>query len=631
MRLNPFQKRWILILLILFTLGISETSLVSAQTQDLIVAIDRPGEGEHLYAGPSSLLYSIPIAGWVHSSDFSHDEINLKLEIFQGEKILVETPLRLDSDNLFSIHATVNPESTFDPFAPLHGVNCDACHHAGTIDLVPGELEIRVIAQDPIGREAVAVRHIVVDLSSYTFIPVQLEMVGNHQTQIYAIPVTASTRLYMWRTRHSTGLTDENGLASIKVEALSEAQTHYFLRVEPVKINGVLYESIAPAEVILSPDNPKFEPLTLQVMAHLGEIHGQLTMVGELPEKIWAIDLPSGTLYEADIATEGDFTFTDLPFSQYALSFDCDELKIRRQSCIQKVVLLPNIATPDVQLSIEPQENIRVSLEFSSQDGHPLPFVWIEAEEGAHIVTANPASGYASLYLPKTDDTIRVSFLSPGTETQTRELTPSDFDSTIEVLLETTMDTRSLPWGTGFIFLPPETQTFETEDHIRFTAGWMWGQGEDTLPLIIETPEGEISIERGRFALEKIPNLDSWFFLMEGEAEVILDDGRVWSIQDGEMLSLAKENFHGPVPMEDIAFAAVRPNELPSNLRALGESEIQASSTITGTQVVQIITLILILGFILLLFYPWIRRVQSWAMDLSGSNKSGEIESKDDP
>jgi hypothetical protein len=136
MRLNPFRKRWILILLILFTLGISETSSVNAQTQDLIVAIDRPGEGEHLYAGPSSLLYSIPIAGWVHSSDFSHDEINLKLEIFQGEDIIVETPLRLDSDNQFSIHATVNSESTFDQFSPQHGVFCDSCHHAGTIDLV---------------------------------------------------------------------------------------------------------------------------------------------------------------------------------------------------------------------------------------------------------------------------------------------------------------------------------------------------------------------------------------------------------------------------------------------------------------------------------------------------------------
>jgi hypothetical protein len=608
----------------------ADVGSATAQTEELIIAIDRPSEGEHLYAGPKTLLYSIPIAGWVYSSDFNHSQISLTLQIYQGDEVLVETPLRLDSDNLFSIHATVNPESTFDPFAPLHGVNCDACHHGGTIDLAPGNLKIRVIAKDPTGREAVAERNIVVDLSSYTNIPVQLEYIGDSELNFQGIPITASTRLYMWRTRHSTSSADPLGFTMIEVEALSETQTRYLIKVEPIKINGVIYESVSPAEVILSPEALHIAPITLQVMAHLGEIHGQLMTDGELPQKILAIDPSSGASYEADIASEGGFDFIGLPFSEYILSLDCDDLQIGRQSCILKSVVLSEAAIPDVLFSIEPEEYKRVSLEFRSEDGHPVPFVWVEAEGGVHSVTANPYSGHASLYLPDIQDTVQITFLSPGSETQTREFTSSEFDSTIEIQLETAMDTRSLPWGKGFIFLPPETQALEVEDRIRFTAGWMWGQGEDTLPLIIETPEGEITIERGRFALEKIPNLDSWFFLMEGEAEVILDDGREWSMQDGEMLSLAKENFHGPVPMNDIALSAIRPNEPPSNLLELGEPEIQASTTINGAQIVQIITLILILGFILLLFYPWIRRVQSWAMDFFGSRKSGEIESQDD-
>jgi hypothetical protein len=624
MKSKHFRKYLILFFFITLLFCFQETNLVAAQTEELIVIIDRPGEGEHLYASPKTLLYSIPIAGRVASAEFSYHEISLKLEIYQDDEIVIETPLNLDSDNLFSIHATVNPESTFDPFAPLHGVNCDACHHGGTINLVPGHLKIRVIAQDPKGQEAIAERNIVVDLSSYTTIPVQIEMVGDTQSPIQGIPITASTRLYMWRTRHSTGLADEKGFADIKVEALSEAKTYYFLKVEPVEINGVMYESVEPVEVILSPQTYQSAPITIQVMTHLGEVEGHLVVIGYLPEKVWAIDKNSGAVYETTIADEGGFKFTNLPFSEYMITLECESLQTRNQSCNQETVHLVNTDPIQLTLSIEPAEYQRFQFEFYSEDGLPLPFVWVEVQKQELFVATKPDSGVATLYLPPSNNPVNMSFFSPGSQLQTQEISPSEMGSTMEVQLESALDLTCTSWGEGEVFLPSQTSASLIGDRIQFVSGWIWGQDKRGSPLIIETPEGEISLDGGWFALEKFPDQSSWFFLMEGEAKVNLNDGRTWSVHDGEMLSLGKDNVHGPVPMDDLAMAAIRPDRLSLNLQILMESETPPSTRITISQVIRLITLIMILGFILLLFYPWIRRVQSWVMIALGFRKSGE-------
>jgi hypothetical protein len=621
--------------LLLVVLALLSTCFVvsnpaTAQSEALIVAIDRPGEGEHMYAGPTSLLYSIPIAGWIYSADYSYSEINLTLEIYQGYEILTKTSLRLDSDYLFSIHATVNPESTFDLFSPQHGVFCETCHHGGSIDLVPGRLKIRVIAKDPAGREAVAERNIVVDLSSYTTVPVQLEMVGDSQHPYHDIPITASTRLYMWRTRHSTGLADVNGHASIKVEALSEAKTYYTFKVEPMEVNGLIYESVEPVEVILSPGVPQIEPITLQVMAQSGEIYGQLIVEGNMPDKVWAIDQSSGAMYEAVVSADGDFQFQDIPLRSYILTLDCEALKTRNQTCPQEIIHLSNSEPRETTITTESEEYMPVQLDFLSEDGFPLPFVWVEVEELDLAVTSRPNSGKASFFLPIKTKTITFTYFSPGTKQQKQEIALADIDSTNEIRLESQPDRKRVIWGEGFVIIPPETQAVVEEGHIRFTSGWLWGTGRESLPLIIETPEGQIRLDGGAFALEKMQNLSSWLFLKDGQAQVALQDGRTWSVHSGEMLSLGEENFLGAVPMQDLAMDAIRSYDIPSNLLEFNLSEPGSTDRFTPAQVVQMVTLILIIGLILLLFYPWIRRVQSWVLSTLGGRRSKKLGSNDD-
>jgi hypothetical protein len=630
MKLFSFCKGLILVTLVLTSLCFAETSLATAQAEALIVTIDRPGEGEHIYAGPNTLLYSIPIAGWIYSADYSYSEINLTLEIYQGDEILTKTSLRLDSDYLFSIHATVNPESTFDLFSPQHGVFCETCHHGGSIDLVPGRLKIRVIAKDPTGREAVAERNIVVDLSSYTTVPVQLEMVGDSQHSYHGIPITASTRLYMWRTRHSTGLADVNGYASIKVEALSEAKTYYTFKVEPMEVNGLIYESVEPVEVILSPGVPQIEPITLQVMARSGEIYGQLIFEGDMPEKVWAIDQSSGAMYEAVVSANGNFQFQDIPLRSYILTLDCEALKSRNQTCPQEIIHLGNSEPRETTLTTESEGYMPVQLDFLSGDDHPLPFVWVKVEELNLAVTARPNSGKASFFLPLKTETITLSYFSPGSKQQKQEIALTDIDFTNEIRLESQPDSKRVVWGEGFVIIPPETQAVVEEGHIRFTSGWLWGTGGESLPLIIETSEGQIRLDGGTFALEKIQNLSSWLFLKEGQAQVALQDGRTWSVHSGEMLSLGEGNFHGAVPMQDLAMDAIRSNDIPSNLLEFNLSEPSSTDRFTPAQVVQMVTLILIIGLILLLFYPWLRRVQSWVRSTLGGGRSKDLGSHDD-
>jgi hypothetical protein len=630
MKLFSFCKSLILVTLVLISLCFADTSLATAQAEALIVGIDRPGEGEHLYAGPTSLLYSIPIAGWIYSADYSYSEISLALEIYQGDEILTKTSLRLDSDYLFSIHATVNPESTFDLFSPQHGVFCETCHHGGSIDLVPGRLKIRVIAKDPTGKEAVAERNIVVDLSSYTTVPVQLEMAGDSQHSYHGIPITASTRLYLWRTRHSTGLADENGYASIKVEALSEAKTYYTLKVEPMEVNGLIYESVEPVEVILSPGVPQIEPITLQVMARSGEIYGQLIVEGNMPEKVWAIEQSSGAMYEAVVSADGDFKFQDIPLGSYILTLDCEAFKSRNQTCPQEIIHLSNSVPRETTLTTESEGYMPVQLDFLSEDGLSLPFVWVEVEELDLAVTARPNSGKASFFLPLETETITFTYFSPGTIQQKQEIALADIDSTNEIRLESRPDRKRVVWGEGFVIIPPETRAVVEEGHILFTSGWLWGTGRDTLPMIVEVPEGQIRLDGGTFALEKLQNQGSWFFLMEGQAQVTLQDRRTWSVHSAEMLSLAEGNFQGPVPMHDMAMDVIRSNDVPSALLEINMKETDLTDRSTAAQLVQMVTLILIIGLVLLLFYPWIRRIQSWALRIFGVRRSEDVEPHND-
>jgi hypothetical protein len=70
--------------LIVLVMTTADLDAAQAQSETLGIVIEWPNEGETLYAGPSSLLYKIPVKGRVHSNVFNNDEIEVQLKIFKG-------------------------------------------------------------------------------------------------------------------------------------------------------------------------------------------------------------------------------------------------------------------------------------------------------------------------------------------------------------------------------------------------------------------------------------------------------------------------------------------------------------------------------------------------------------------
>lgn len=606
---------------------------VSAQAEELTIAIDRPGEGEHLYAGPKTLLYSIPIAGWVYSATFDPAYISLELEILQDEKTILQTPLRLGSDREFSIHATVNPQSTLDVFKPQHGVNCDSCHHAGSINLVPGELLIRITASDPFGHKAVAERHIVVDYSTYTTIPVQLEIQGASQGDLANIPVTGSTRLYLWRTRYSTSLTDEHGQTTLQVEALSEAPTDYLIRVEPAIVNGTLYESVEPVKIHLLPATDNVSAITLKIRSRMGEITGQLLpseKVTYLPDQIWAVNLLSGKAFSALVLQDGHFAFENLPYGQYQLTLELTASQSEGIALVSEKVNLDGTSFMPITLPLLPVNDRWVRIHILDEQNNPLPFAWLLFEGQDHMVTALPESGIAIGYFSSEMTSTSIQVTAPGMIAKRSELEPAIDEQLLKIQLNRSPETQTLPWGEGEVVIPSESDVLVNQDQIRLLFGWLWGNNSNASPLSIEIPSGLITIEQGRFALEYLTNQNGWLFLMEGEAHVRLGEGlREWTVQEGQMIALVEENYEGPVLLDPIALSIIRSGKLPAPLHSAATAvEEYSNNPLSGTQLALIVTFILIFILIILLLIPQIRKLRLKATSIPGYEKVSGKEAK---
>lgn len=618
---NPMTglRRWsrfaILLSLIALCLSSGRLSQVSAQAEALTVVIDRPGEGEHLYAGPTTLLYSVPIAGWVYSATFEPSYITLKLEILQGETTILETPLRLGSDRAFSIHATVNPQSTFDPFSPQHGVNCESCHHGGTIDLIPGQLLIKVTASDPFGNKAIAERHVVVDHSGHATIPVQLEMQGASQASLAEIPVTAATRLYLWRTRYSTSLTDKRGQTTLQVEALSEAPTEYLIRVEPVIVNGTLYESIDPIRIILSAGAKRHSPVTLKIRSRMGEIRGHLYSeqgVTPLPSQIWAINLLSGKAFSAPVLQNARFAFKNLPYGQYHFALEPSVSEAIGIALVSEEVLLDQTSSMPISLPLLPANDRWLRARILDEQGHPLPFAWLLFEGQKQVISVLPEEGMAIGRLTPEWTSSSLQIIAPGMMPEQSKLEPGHAEQLLEFRLNRSADSQSLAWGGGAVIIPAESDVNLGQGRIRLNSGWLWGDNLEGSPLSIEIPSGQILIEQGRFALEYLPRQSEWLFLMEGEAQVLLEEGRkAWTLGQGQMIALVEGNYEGPVPLDSVALSVIRSGQLPAALRpTIASTEEQSEHPPIGTKLAFIVTFILIFILILLLLLPQLRKVR---------------------
>ena len=92
--------------------------IARAQYDDLTIHIAQPYEGETLYAGPSSLIYRVPVSGWVVSEESDPSQIVVHLEIFKGSQLIGEERQNLHPEGTFSFSITTVPRTIVETGTP---------------------------------------------------------------------------------------------------------------------------------------------------------------------------------------------------------------------------------------------------------------------------------------------------------------------------------------------------------------------------------------------------------------------------------------------------------------------------------------------------------------------------------
>jgi hypothetical protein len=124
--------------------------------------------------------------------------------------------------------------------------------------------------------------------------------------------------------------------------------------------------------------------------------------------------------------------------------------------------------------------------------------------------------------------------------------------------LERRPETETVRWGNGKIVVPAGTIARIEEGLIEFETGWIWGEGDS--PIRVRTPEAEITLPGGRFALQRISGQDPWFYLFDGQAELeSRDSGRSVRMQAGEMTALLRSGTWTAIPYDGEIVKALQP------------------------------------------------------------------------
>ena len=605
--------KWIRILLLIFLCFNFQP--VKAQEGNFIVQIVYPGEGETIYAGPSSLLFSIPVSGYVRNSKYDFDKISLSLEVIKDGQLIGSLDETLTHYDTFDFYLTANAEATDDEFDPMHASCVAYCHVRSDLSIPTGNVLLRVTAKAPDGETVTAERKIIVDHSNIIEVPVQVVLDDGMVSPASGILVKASTWLYMWRARSATGLTDDQGNAWVKVEALAEAPTHWVFSVPPVIIDGVRYESVDSVELTINPGVTDPSPILLRVISQKGEILGKLTGNNGSEVSLKAVRLSTGDIYETKTSSNGSFSFSDLLIDRYVLLAGST---VNRENAL----VYPQL----VDLNINPEVNITIPmLQFEGLSFHgrvidennsSMPFAWITIENSNYVQSVLPESGEFSI-LGLKGEKLNFQLRSPGYFSQDTSVSLKTLpDSVYDVKLEPQEGTTFMEWGNGTVTLPAESEVDAENGVITLEKGWLWGNGEGS-DLIIRSTGTEIKMADASFAYELLPNQSEWLFIFDGSAE-IHSGTDIYKVDAEHMVNLTDKQTIMVIPYDSAILQALRPDEpVPVSLvRKLTIFEkIAGVLQVIGVNFAQVIVYVVyIAGLIALIFFPvkffiqWLRK-----------------------
>lgn len=569
---------------------------ISAQSdsdeKQAVVVIEWPNYGEGLYAGPSSLRYSVPVQGYVSIPPSIEPPVTVELQVIKQGNVVFSSRQLTDEANQFAFNVTVNPEASRGHFTDEKSGCIAGCHFGTELGLPEGDLTLRVTVVEPAElKHKSAEQKIFVDHSVMVTIPVDLRLDDNPEQPVAGVTVSGATWLYLWRSRQFLGASDSDGTAQLPVEALGMAPTEYLLRVQPTVVDGVLYEGVDEARVELAPGATTGPTVTLHVRARMGRIEGQVRNFDPAADcHAHAIALPDGRTYTTEVSPSGAFVFADLPIDQYRVVLDGAELASQQQASMWEDVNLTAAFEESVSLPLAATPGLVFHGRITDEGGAILPFGWVDTGDKAGAVT--PADGQYAV----TGEREKVSLVvqAPGFYSEARSVDGQD--SGTDIVLRPLKDTQELAWGEGSIWLPADSKAELDGQAIRLERGWIWGAGESGASYHVTTGRAEIAVAAGRFALEYLPGNRGWLYVFDGEAELQdRQSGESVAVAAGEMVNLFNDEGLKAVPYDPLvhrtlngsAAAPMAPQWEPS-LSAL----IRNRAGVLGIGAVQLITFV---------------------------------------
>jgi WD40 repeat protein len=538
---------------------------VPGDLQDIGIEITGPGNGEILYS-PKDTFSPVFVDGVIFTDGADPSQFTIQMTLYSDSNELARLTTTPLSDGTFSFPLGLNPKGGL----PVDSTNmanaaipCLSCH-AITPDvfLPPGLVRLLVQVTDPEGSQAQDQRWVLVEQSGQASVPVQV-LDADTGNPVQGISVEAVSRLYGWRGRSFNGITGPQGEAVLKVEALTEASTVYLLQTTPSVVDGVLYTPQDSVQVMLPPGASSASPVTLQVHSQRGQIQGDVTIDGTGPGislPIWAVRIADGKGYPSQVALDGHFDFSDLPIADYILILDPQGLASHGWNEVTKEIDLTAMPSMEVDLSLTNAEGFTIQGTVQGSENTFLPFAWVEIDQESPAMQINPETSTWQMtgLSPGAHSLV---FAAPGFYSQQYQINgPQENGQPLEVTLSQRPDMQSIPWGSGEVLLPPETSAAIQDGEIHLQSGWIWGQGDESITVVLDSPGVEIVIGSGTFALEKPAGKTAWFFLMQGDATISSTmRGEPIRISAGQMVALLEQGSLSVVPFEAVSFLALHP------------------------------------------------------------------------
>jgi hypothetical protein len=533
-----------------------------AQGGGLRVGLIRPMEGETYYAGTSTVVYSIKIDGWVAGVPDPR-AVSVRVDILQGTRVHNTVTLTADADGTFLVNATVNPAGAHGDFGPVEIVSrCDECHYRAPLDLPNGAVTVALTATTPDGQQARMERHFVVDRSTTVTIPVNVVIEGRPGQRVSGLPVSASTRMYLWRARHASAATDTNGIAQVAVEVSTQGPVRYVFAVEPAIIQGVRYEGTRPVELELPAAVSSASPITLVVSARQARIEGRVLPPPDVPLAVRAIRLPDGVSFRASAGADGAFAFGDVPIGRYFVTLDAPALARNGWTSAARTIDLAADMAPQVNLALARVSGATQRGAVRDETGAPLPFGWLSLQpDGATARPAPDTGEFAMSGVPSDARTLVAS--APGYYSQAQVVNPA---TAATLTLTPRPETRRIAWGPGAIVIPAESEATVTGSAVALAQGWLWGKGGAAEPVVISTDIAQITISGGVFAVEQLtyqveqsPQYAGWLEVLDGEAVVAFaqTSERV-VVKARQMIALTAEQTHSAIPFDAFVLDQLR-------------------------------------------------------------------------